>query len=198
MNEPVLHVLILPGDDGRIRVAAPRVGMWSAHPHPGALVGPGSRVGRLDQLNHRSVLALPDGAAGRVRGSIPSDRVVPVEYAQVLFELEPLGAGDREHLIGEAEVSGVTTVAGLPPGHRPVVAPTDGVFYRSPRPGARPFVGPGDRVREGQPVGLVEVMKTFGQVLYGGAGLPDEAEVVEVRVEDGAEIRAGQVLLVVR
>jgi biotin carboxyl carrier protein len=198
MNEPVLHVQVVPGEGGRFRVLAPRVGLWSAHPHPGALVGPGSRVGRLDHLNHRSVLALPDGAAGRVGGSLPADRVVPVEYAQVLFELQPLSAGDQEHLAGEAKVSGVSTVSGLPADHRAVVAPTDGVFYRSPRPGARPFVTSGDRVRDGQPVGLVEVMKTFGQVLYGGAGLPDEAEVVEVRVEDGAEIRAGQVLLVVR
>jgi hypothetical protein len=41
-------------------------------------------------------------------------------------------------------------------------------------------------------------MKTFNQVLYGGADLPDAATVLEIRAEDGAEIRAGQVLLLVR
>ena len=50
----------------------------------------------------------------------------------------------------------------------------------------------------GQVVGLVEVMKTFNQIQYGGAGLPEEAEVLEIRADEGAEIRAGQVLVVVR
>ncbi len=44
-------------------------------------------------------------------------------------------------------------------------------------------------------------MKTFNPILYGGPDLPDlpdQAEVVEVRAEDGREIRAGEILLVVR
>ena len=79
-----------------------------------------------------------------------------------------------------------------------VTAPTDGVFYRRPAPDAAPFVEPGGRVEAGQPVGLVEVMKTFNQILYGGPGFPDSAEVLEIRAEEGAEIRSGDVLVVVR
>ena len=45
---------------------------------------------------------------------------------------------------------------------------------------------------------LLEVMKTFNQIGYGGAGFPEDAEVVEVRVADRDEVRAGQVLVVVR
>ena len=56
----------------------------------------------------------------------------------------------------------------------------------------------GGRLRSGQAVGLVEVMKTFNQILYGGPGLPAEVTVVEIRCEDGDEIQAGQVLIVVR
>lgn len=198
MNEPILHVLAETDGAGRVRVLAPKVGAWAMHPHPGALLGPGSPVGLLDQLNRRYALALPDGVAGRLSGGLPQDRVIAVEYGQVLFLLEPLAAGDLERLDRDGGTPGVPASHGLPQGHHAVVAPTDGVFYRSPRPGAPPFVAPGDGVREGQPVGLVEVMKTFGQVLYGGPGLPGEAEVVEVRAEDASEIRAGQVLLVVR
>lgn len=198
MNEPILHVLAEPGDLGTVRVLAPKVGAWSMHPHPGALLGPGSPVGLLDHLNRRYALALPDGVAGRLSGGLPQDRVVAVEYGQVLFLLEPLATGDLERLDREAGAPGASANQGLPAGHHAVIAPTDGVFYRAPRPGASPFVSPGDTVREGQPVGLVEVMKTFGQVLYGGPGLPGEAVVVEVRADDGAEIRAGQVLVVVR
>ncbi len=198
MNEPILHVLAESGERGTVRVLAPKVGAWSMHPHPGALLGPGSPVGLLDHLNRRYALALPDGVAGRLSGGLPQERVVAVEYGQVLFLLEPLAAGDLARLDPEAGVPGAPTSQGLPAGHHAVVAPTDGVFYRAPRPGAPPFVTPGDTIRDGQPVGLVEVMKTFGPVLYGGPGLPGEAEVIEVRAEDGAEIRAGQVLVVVR
>ncbi len=41
-------------------------------------------------------------------------------------------------------------------------------------------------------------MKTFNQILYEGPGFPDQAEVIEIRVRDAEEVRAGQVLIVVR
>ena len=56
----------------------------------------------------------------------------------------------------------------------------------------------GGRVKRGQPIGLVEVMKTFNQILYDGPGFPDEAEVVEIRAEDAQEVGVGQILIVVR
>lgn len=196
MNEPILAVEVVPIDGGW-RIRAPLVGRWSAHPHPGALVGAGSVVGILERLERRYRLVLPDGAAGRVRGAMPKDRVVAVEYGQVLFHLAPLRDDDAAGLEEEGRATGAV-VAGLPAGHHAVVAPTDGAFYRRPAPGTRAFVEPGDRVRAGQPIGLLEVMKTFGQIPYGGAGLPEEAEVVEIRAGDGAEVRAGDVLVVVR
>lgn len=198
MNEPVVHARIEPGEGGRLRVVAPGIGVWGSHPHPGALVGPGSEVGTLERLNHRYRLVLPDGAAGRVATTARRDRAVPVEYGETLFELLPIGDLDADDLVLEGRASGASAGDGVGEGMHAILAPTDGVFYRSPRPGAPPFVKPGDRVREGQPVGLVEVMKTFSQVFYGGPGFPGEAEVVEVRAEDGAEIKRGQVLLVTR
>lgn len=196
MNEPILAVEVEPTPDGW-RIRAPLVGRWSAHPRPGALVGAGSVVGTLERLDRRFRLVLPDGTAGRVRGALPKDRVVAVEYGQTLFELSPLRDDDAQGLEEESRATGAH-VAGLAAGQHAVVAPSDGVFYRGPAPGAKPFVEAGDRVRPGQPVGLIEVMKTFGQIPYGAPGLPDEVEVVEVRVADGAEVRAGDVLLVVR
>ena len=79
-----------------------------------------------------------------------------------------------------------------------VRSPTDGVFYRSPALDAKPYVAVGDRIKTGQPVGLIEVMKTFNPIAYGAAGLPDEAEVVEVVAADGQEVRAGQALVIVK
>jgi biotin carboxyl carrier protein len=48
------------------------------------------------------------------------------------------------------------------------VAPTNGVFYGRPAPDAEPFVRVGERIAIGQPIGLIEVMKTFNQILFEG------------------------------
>ncbi|HEU5024186.1 MAG TPA: biotin/lipoyl-containing protein [Spirillospora sp.] len=71
-----------------------------------------------------------------------------------------------------------------------VVAPTVGVFYRAPEPGAAPFVDVGTVVESGEQVAIVEAMKLF---------LPVEAErrgrVAAVLVQDGASVEYGEPLL---
>jgi acetyl-CoA carboxylase biotin carboxyl carrier protein len=52
----------------------------------------------------------------------------------------------------------------------PIKAPLLGIFYRSPKPGAPPFVEVGDRVTEEDTVCLVEVMKLFNTVKAGARG----------------------------
>lgn len=173
-------------------VLSPAVGWWSASPQNGEILLPGGRVGRLKRLNRFVELRLPAGHAGRVEG-VPRARVVAVGYRDALFRLVATESGGAR-VSHEPE----SDTAGLPAGQRAVVAPTDGVFYRRPDPASPPWVEVGDRLRVGQPIGLVEVMKTFNQIVYGGPGLPDEAEVVEIRRGDGEEVAAGEVLLVVR
>lgn len=174
--------------DGSIALRAPRVGVWSAAPAAGTLVGPGSPAGALVQLGRREALVVPDGVAGRVEIDPHIDRKVGVGYGDVLFVVRPAEA------VPTAE--GTTSERGRR--GKVLPSPTDGVFYRSPSPGAAPFVSPGDRIATGQPVGLVEVMKTFSPIVYGGPGMPDSAEIVELLVSDGEEIRAGQPLIAVR
>ena len=196
MTEPALAVRVDRSGGDRPRALAPAVGWWMEPPRPGTVVGPGSQVGRLRCLNRRFRLVVPEGIAGTVeRGA--GTRVTEVGFGDVLFHLRPLIEE------GEADSQGAppgreSPASDLPEGTSAVRAPTDGVFYRRPSPEARPFVEVGNRVRAGQPVGLVEVMKTFNQIVYGGPGMPDEAEVVEIRYEDGAEVSAGQALVIVR
>jgi biotin carboxyl carrier protein len=198
MNEPILVTKAEPGADGRTVVLSPLVGIWTDHPHAGALLGPGSRIGLVTQLNRRFALILPEGAAGRVTVGLPRNRALAVGYAHVLFELAPVDAGDRQETSSAADTAGHPAGAALAAGTWAVLSPTDGVFYRRPSPAAPPFVDPGSKVRTGDPVGLVEVMKTFNQIAFGGPGFPEEAVVAEIRCADAEEVRAGQVLIVVR
>jgi acetyl-CoA carboxylase biotin carboxyl carrier protein len=74
-----------------------------------------------------------------------------------------------------------------------VEAPVVGVFYRSPEPGAPPFVEPGDRVGADDTVGLIEVMKMFNSVTAGVEG-----EVVQILVGNEEFVEFGQPLLTIR
>ena len=195
-TEPTLLVLLgSDSGDGERGVLAPALGRWTDPPPTGRPVGPGSPVGFLDCLNRRFRLIMPAGAAGVVqRGDKQRQRAV--DYAERLFGLRPLTAGLPEP--GRAGGDAGTAQGNLPRGCHAVYAPTDGIFYRGPSPDAPPFVEVGSRVRRGQPVGLVEVMKTFNQIVYGAADQPETAEVVEVRGTDGAEVAAGEPLVVLR
>jgi biotin carboxyl carrier protein len=195
MDDSVLEAIVEPAESGRPAcVRSPGIGWWSGHPRPGALVTPGTPLGTLTRLHRRFALVLPAGATGFVTDALPRDRRVAVEYGEPLFHLAP---ADRAPQLAVA-APGPESITALPAGSFPVVAPTDGTFYRRPGAAAAPFVEQGTRVRTGQPLGLVEVMKTFNQVLYGGPGFPDEAAIVEIRCEDAEEVHAGQVLFVVR
>ena len=198
MKDPVLLGEIERADDGTLRILAPSIGWWSDPPHRGAWVGPGSAIGTIRRLNQRYRLLLPDGAAGRVGGAAGGRNRRPVAYGEVLFELTPLASTEFDEPSDDQAELGHPPDAGLASDQFAVVAPSDGVFYRRATPEAPAFVDRGGRIRLGQPVGLVEVMKTFNQILYDGPGFPSEAEVVEIRADDGEEIRAGQILIVVR
>jgi acetyl-CoA carboxylase biotin carboxyl carrier protein len=199
VNEPILLGRVEPGDDGALRVLSPGVGWWSEIPHHGALLGPGSTIGRLHRLNQRFRLALPEGASGRVSDGLPTHRVSPVEYGELLFQLSPVHVdGATEGGPDEQATLGHPAGVDLPEGARAIVSPTDGVFYRKSGPEAFPFVEVGQTIHLGQAIGLVEVMKTFNQILYEGPGFPDRAEVLEIRAQDAEEVRTGQVLVVVR
>ncbi len=177
---------------GAVVLKAPKVGIWSDPPPAGALVGPGSPAGTLRQLGHRFLLRVPEGVSGRVAATALRDHAIPVGYGEVLFAVEAIAAALP------ADLAAGSSTPPAARGARNVTAPTDGVFYGAPSPGARPFVVRGQRVTAGQTVGLIEVMKTFNPIAYGGEGLPDDGEIVAVLVADGQEVRAGQPLVEVR
>lgn len=78
-----------------------------------------------------------------------------------------------------------------PEGHL-VRAPLAGTFFATPNPGDPPFVQVGDRVREGDLIGLVEAMKVFNEVLSDIDG-----EITRVMARSGDGVTEGQGLLVV-
>lgn len=86
-----------------------------------------------------------------------------------------------------------TKAVSTDPNVQDVVAPLLGTFYRSPKPGAPPFVEVGATVAEDTVVAIIEVMKLMNTVRAGVHGT-----VVEILPVDGALVEYGEPLLRVR
>lgn len=73
-----------------------------------------------------------------------------------------------------------------------VKAPMVGTFYRSPNPGAAPFIDVGATVKEGDPLCIIEAMKLLNEIEADKAGV-----IKEILVENGEPVEYGQPLFVI-
>jgi len=73
-----------------------------------------------------------------------------------------------------------------------VTSPMVGTAYRSPEPGAPPFVEVGSRVAAGQTLLIIEAMKTMNQIPSPKAGT-----VIAILIEDGQPVEYGEPLVVI-
>jgi acetyl-CoA carboxylase biotin carboxyl carrier protein len=169
--------------------------MYGNAPQIGEVLVGHSRAGRLSSLGRTVELVLPRGTSGRVAERALRNLQDPVEYGQVLLRLVPVEATEA---VKETPNEAAAKTAGLPAGCFAVSSPTHGMFYRKARPDAPPYVEVGRIVDQGTTMALVEVMKCFSAITYGGEGLPPRGEVVEVRVEDASEVQADEILFVVK
>ncbi len=74
-----------------------------------------------------------------------------------------------------------------------VKSPIVGTFYRSSGPGQRPFVEPGDQVKKGQILCIVEAMKLMNEIESDCDG-----EVLEALVANGQPVEYGEPLFKIR
>ncbi len=207
---PLIALITQAGEPagGAIVIRSPAVGILRGVPTPGHLFGPGEAFATLTILDRTHALLIPEGVSGLVAeirvGGHGSD-ALPVEFAQPIFTLAPIDTALKAGGIPAAgparepgAAAGGAAPEAVPEGCHAVLCPADGVFYRRPRPTEPPYVEVGSRVGHGQTLALIEAMKCFSAITYGAPGLPEEAEIVEIRAEDASEVRHGQVLLVVR
>lgn len=174
-------------------IRSPAVGLLERLPSLGSYLGP-DRPLVLRVLGERRLVGLPASVEGWVTERLVAEAPVPVEYGQPLLRLSAT-------LASKPAVCDTSPSAGAPDIDRslvPVIAPSEGVFYRRPRPDAPPYVDLGSEVAPGTVLGLVEVMKCFSQVTYGGPGLPHRGKVARILVDEAAEVSFGQVLFLMQ
>ncbi|ULQ45633.1 acetyl-CoA carboxylase biotin carboxyl carrier protein [Flagellatimonas centrodinii] len=101
--------------------------------------------------------------------------------------------------VAAAPVAAPAPAAAPPPPAAPAVdnrhvlrAPMVGTFYRSPSPGAKPFVEVGQTVKVGQTLCILEAMKMLNQIEADKAGV-----VVEVLAENEKPVEFDQPLFII-
>jgi acetyl-CoA carboxylase biotin carboxyl carrier protein len=120
--------------------------------------------GRRVRIRRRSGDVTPPVA---VRSGLPGQ-------AGTKFTAAPTGAA--------ADTAGLT----------PVESPMVGTFYRSPAPGADPYVKEGDLIQKGTVVCIVEAMKLMNEIESDVAG-----RIVKIVAENGKPVEFGQALFLV-
>ena len=187
LHAPALEALARKNGDQWV-VTSPAPGWFIPSPW-GTVVTRGHEVGALEILGRRLRIIAPD-VAGVIGNT--AELTVPrmVAYGDPLVALDSAAA--------VATITGLTGASGDPTASATGLvfrAPTSGRFYGRPSPDKAAFVSVGDELGPGATICLLEVMKTFNRVTYGGAGLPERAIVREILVAEGADVTAGEALL---
>ena len=126
-------------------------------------------------------------AVARNGASLPTASATPT--AAVVAAPAPAPAAP---VAAPAPAPAPAAVAAPPAGGTQVTAPSVGVFWRAPEPGAAPFVEVGARVEAGQDMCIVEVMKLMNRVPAPCAGV-----VSHIHVGNGEAVEYGSPLFTI-
>jgi acetyl-CoA carboxylase biotin carboxyl carrier protein len=88
-------------------------------------------------------------------------------------------------------VPAAATEAAAPEGHI-LKSPMVGTFYRAPAPGSKPFVEPGQPVKAGDAVCVIEAMKLLNEIEADRDGV-----IKTILVENGQPVEYGQPLIII-
>ena len=136
-----------------------------------------SNVSELEITEAEGKVRIVKGVPGAVAVMAPAAAMVAAPVAPAAV---PVAAP-------EAPAGGAAASSG----HQ-VCSPMVGTFYRSPSPGAKPFVELGAQVKEGETVCIIEAMKILNEIEADKSGT-----VRQILVENGAVVEYGQPLFVI-
>jgi len=201
LHAPELEALVEPprGERTVIELGSPRPGVFVPWIADGDLVTAGAAIGELVVLGRAITIIAPRSAGA------PAATGIAVPFAQLrrhaMMASRAVGHGDVLIALDPSLQLGAAASHAAPAAPEASVgrlvfrAPTSGRFYGRPTPEKPPFVAEGTELTHGATICLLEVMKTFHRVTYGGPGLPDTARIVRVLVADGDDVSAGDPLL---
>ena len=133
-----------------------------------------------------------------INGKAPTANAAPaapvsggVTAVETVAEAPPTAPSAASN--GAQEAATDAGASGMPAGAHIVSSPIVGTFYSAPSPDADPFVQPGDRVRKGQVLCIVEAMKLMNEIESDADGV-----VVEIYPSNGQPVEFGERLFAIQ
>jgi acetyl-CoA carboxylase biotin carboxyl carrier protein len=140
-----------------------------------------SGIAELEITEGEEKVRISRGSAAHPAAAAPPVTLVPTSSA---------GESDAGGAPRPA-VAAAATEAAAPEGHV-LKSPMVGTFYRAPAPGSKPFVEPGQAVKAGDVVCVIEAMKLLNEIEA------DHDGVIEtILVENGQPVEYGQPLIII-
>jgi acetyl-CoA carboxylase biotin carboxyl carrier protein len=125
--------------------------------------------------------------------SLPTQTVLPVTLATGAAVLPSTSANAAVSAPAEGERPSEPSSSDSTEGLYIIKSPIVGTFYRSPSPNAEAFVKPGDEVRVGQVLCIIEAMKLMNEIESEVNG-----EIVRIYVESGQPVEYSQSLFAIK
>lgn len=118
---------------------------------------------------------------------------VPVEQVitQVVSQ-SPAAQPFVHHVVDAVSEQASAEVAGAVEAKETINSPMVGTFYRTPAPGAAPFVIEGQEVKEGDVICIVEAMKLMNEVKA-----TKNCKIVKVLVQEGTVLKKGDAIFAI-
>lgn len=124
-------------------------------------------------------------ATDRENGNIAIANTIPPNISQDATPPSQNAENDTQKQSGNIEIDYKNHPGALK-------SPMVGIFYKSPEPGAKPFVSEGDFVNEGDALFIIEAMKTMNQIKAQKNG-----KVLKILAQDGNPVEFGEALVVI-
>lgn len=175
-----------------IRILSPGIGMFRILVNDGEDLHPGSIIGTLTILGSKIQIRLPINISGTVEMPDHNLIIFPVGYSDQIFSLIPLSNSSKSRSdhnninINKTEKNEMIIKAFI-----------SGVFYLRPSPGSEPFINTGSVIKKGSILGLIEVMKSFNQIVFSGDGIKGTGRIEKIIAKDSSEVNMGDPLFLV-
>jgi acetyl-CoA carboxylase biotin carboxyl carrier protein len=121
---------------------------------------------------------------------ISRGHAAPVYAAPAVAMPAPVAAAAPAAAAAAAAASAAPAAAAAEPAGHLVRSPMVGTFYRSPSPGAAPFIEVGTSVKAGEVICIIEAMKMMNHIETDKAGV-----IGAILVEDGQPVEFDQPLV---
>lgn len=142
-------------------------------------------VAALAELLQRTGLTEIEISEGEARVRVVK-KPAPVYEAHVA----PRAAAAPPPVVAETEPAAASASDAAHPGT--VTSPMVGTVYLYPEPGADPFVAPGQTVREGETLLIIEAMKVMNQIRA-----PRSGRIARIFVDNATPVEFGEPLLII-